>query len=98
MIVSCSIHVLYDYIKMKNRSSSKIGPFYDKDKCIIKGTSANILLEQYTSVFTTPRIEYTIGDIMKFYNNCDKCEAEYVHECIMDGHSTDSYNVCKFYS
>ena len=72
---------LYKYIKRKQNTQSIIGPFMRNNK-VIEGTAANILRNQYMSVFTKPMEEYRIEnptEFFKFKNSCDDCEMERVH-------------------
>lgn len=71
------------YIKKKNKSSSKIGPFIVNKK-IIEACEAETLLSQYNSVFTVPKEDFYINDPDVFFNNCKFCEKQITHFCILD--------------
>ena len=66
-------NILFNYIKQKQRKNCKIGPFI-KDNVIIDREPAEILKDQYESVFSTPKPEFYINDHIKFFKNCVFCE------------------------
>ena len=74
---------MFNYIKQKQRKNCKIGPFI-KDNVIIDREPAEILKDQYESVFSTPKHEFYINDHIKFFKNCVFCEKEIVHFCKED--------------
>ena len=77
---------IYKYIKKKQNTKNIIGPFM-KDNKVINGTPANILREQYCSVFTEPMEIYKLEnpkDFFKIDTECNNCKNETVHECTED--------------
>ena len=82
--------VLYHYIKKKHKSQVSIGPFMKNNK-IMEGSSAEILMNQYKSVYTIPREEFSLSKWSDLFNQyCSDCQAEKTHICIDD---EPSYNI-----
>ena len=71
-------NVLYAYIKRKEATKNKIGPFKG-DK-----SDAEMLREQYESVFSVPNQNYIISHPEAFFAECDDCNREIVHICEYD--------------
>ena len=71
-------NILYAYIKKKESTKSKIGPF--------KGpkSGVEILREQYESVFITPDAKFSIPTPESFFLYCTKCGNQEVHICHQD--------------
>ena len=56
----------------------------DKNK-IMEGSSAEILMNQYKSVYTIPREEFNISKCSEMFNQyCSDCQAERTHICVED--------------
>ena len=77
----------YTYVKNKQSEKGKIGPFVNKDGNIINDTAANILQDQYRSVWSTPREEDKISDIYTYFNDCIDSDTSNISD------STDSDNI-----
>ena len=61
-----------------------IGPFMENNK-IMEGSSAEILMNQYKSVYTIPREEFNISKCSEMFNQyCSDCQAERTHICVED--------------
>ena len=88
-------NILYRYIKTKQKSKNKIGPFKNNTN------TAEALRFQYEKVFSTPLDEYKIKDINKFFNTeCSDCEKQIPHECISDNQQNNehwSHSLCDIY-
>ena len=69
----------FTYVKKKQNDKGKIGPFIDKEGNTINDTAANILQNQYRSVWSQPRSEDIILNI-----------GEYFDTDTSDNHNSDS--------
>ena len=58
----------------------------------MEGKTKDILIDQYTSVFTKPRNEYLVNDCHTFFNNYEKCEIQKTHICELDDIINELYN------
>ena len=75
-----NINVLYRYIKSKQKSKSKVGPFLDEKGKVINLKECESLSKQYQSVFSTPMVNKLINDKNDFFKPiCPQCLEEKVH-------------------
>ena len=81
-------NVLYNYIKRKQKSSIKIGPFV-KNNIVLNEKPEEILKQQYESIFSSPKEEFLIKNPNEFFNFCDKCLKEELHICSEDSTMSD---------
>ena len=58
----------FTYVKKKQNDKGKIGPFRDKEGNTINDTAANILQNQYRSVWSQPRSEDIILNISEYFD------------------------------
>ena len=58
----------FSYVKKKQNDKGMIGPFIDKEGNTINDTAANILQNQYKSVWSQPRPEDIISNIGEYFN------------------------------
>ena len=64
-------NILYNYIKRKQKSPVKIGPFV-KDNEVLSESPEETLKLQYESVFSTPKEEYIIKNLLITFMNVDQ--------------------------
>ena len=65
-----NVNVFFSYAKARQKTQAKVGPFLDPQTSELNldpDFSAKCLSEQYSSVFTPPRPEWTIDDIEEFF-------------------------------
>ena len=77
-------NILFRYIKKLQKQKSKVGPFY-KNGELIKEDPANTLVNQYSSVFSKPDMNFCVNNPEVFFTSkCWFCEQERVHICSED--------------
>ena len=66
-----NIKAFFAYGRARQKTKAKVGPFLDPKTDIPNPDpdyAANILSEQYSSVFTTPRAEYLVDNLEEFFS------------------------------
>ena len=63
----------FAYGRARQKTKAKVGPFLDTDGVPNSDPdyAANVLSDQYSSVFTQPRPEYSVADVSEFFGGGD---------------------------
>ena len=66
----------FTYTKNLRKTQSKIGPLTDENNKVINSPVANVLQEQYSSVWSKPAENYKVDDPKQFFRTSVQGEPE----------------------